>query len=125
MLKAIVGGEARYSAMRSAIGEAPFVPGISMTSDGIYFTYGQMGDAYESAAFALDIYGVSDVVETADGYYVIMRLEPELETVRRKAGELLSQYQYAVIKKAIDGQKQKIEFAPNEAFDALSLVEIK
>lgn len=125
MLKAIVGGEVRYSAMRSAIGEAPFVPGISMTSDGIYFTYGQMGDAYESAAFALDIYGVSDVVETADGYYVIMRLEPELEAVRRKAGELLSQYQYAVIKKAIDGQKQKIEFAPNEAFDALSLVEIK
>ena len=110
--------------MRLAIGEAPFVPGISMTSDGIYFTYGQMGKAYESAAFELDIYGVSGVIETEDGYYVIMRLEPELETVRKKAGELLTQYQYAVMKTAIDAQKEKIEFVPNEAFDALDLVEI-
>ena len=125
MLAAIADGEARYSAMRSAIGEAPFVPGISMTSDGIYFTYGQMGDAYESAAFELEAYGVSGVVETEDGYYVIMRLEPELDVVRRKASELLNQYRYAVMKKAVDEKKEEISFIPNEYFNRLTLGEVK
>ena len=54
LLASMTDGEARYSAMRSAIGAAPFVAGISMTNDGIYFTYGQMGEEYESAAFALE-----------------------------------------------------------------------
>ena len=125
MLAEISDGEKRYSAMRSAIGEAPFVAGISMTNDGIYFTYGQMEKEYEVAAFELDTYGVSGVIETADGYYVIMRLEPELETVKKKAGELLNQYHYVIIKNAIDAQKEKISFTPNEYFDSLVLGEIK
>ena len=118
-------GERRYSLMRSAIGQAPFVAGISMTSDGIYFTYGQMGESYENAAFALENYGVSDVVETEDGYYVIMRLELELETVKKKSNELLAQYQFVALKSAEDLQREAIDFVPNDFFKGLSLIGIE
>ena len=117
--------EARYSLMCSAIGAAPFVPGISMTNDGLYFTYNQMSEDYESATFALEYFGTSGVVETADGYFVIMRLEPELDAVRRKVNELLYQYQYAVLYSLENQQKDKIEFVPNEYFESISLIEVK
>lgn len=115
----------RYSLMCSAIGAAPFVPGISMTNDGVYFTYNQMGEAYESATFALEYFGTSGVVETADGYFVIMRLEPELDAVRKRVNDLLRQYQYAVLYSLENQQKDKIEFIPNEYFESISLIDVK
>ena len=124
-LKAESDPEERYSMICSAIGAAPFVPGISITNDGLYFTYGQMGKAYESAAFALEYFGTSDVVETVDGYFVIMRLEPELSAVRKKVNELLYQYQYAVLYSLENQQKEKIRFIPNEYFEGISLIDIK
>ncbi len=117
--------EARYSLMCSAIGSAPFVPGISLTNDGVYFTHGQMGDAYESAAFSLDFFGTSGVVETVDGYFVIMRLEPELEGARKRVNELLAQYQYSVLYSLENEQKDNIEFVPNEYFASIRLIDIK
>jgi hypothetical protein len=42
--------------------------------DGYLFKAGDMGDDYEAAAKALEEYGVSDVVEADDGYYLIQRL---------------------------------------------------
>ena len=117
--------EARYSMMCSAIGSAPFVPGFSLTNDGVYFTRGQMGEAYESAAFALEYFGTSEVVETADGYYVIMRLEPEIEGARKRVNELLAQYQYSVLYSLENEQKDNIEFVPNEKFESIKLIDIK
>lgn len=116
--------EARYSMMYSAIGSV-FVPGFSLTNDGVYFTRGQMGEAYESAAFALEYFGTSEVVETVDGYYVIMRLEPELEGARKRVNELLAQYQYSVLYSLENEQKDNIEFVPNEYFESIRLIDIK
>ena len=117
--------EARYSIIFSAIGEAPFVPGISIMNDGIYFTHGQMGEAYENAAFSLDYFGTSSVVESADGYFVIMRLEPEIDAVRKKVNVLLAQYQYAVLYSLENEQRAKIEFVPNEYCGQISLIDIE
>ena len=124
-LSMVDGDEERYAAMRSAIGKAPFVSGISMTGDGVYFTYGQMGDFYESVAFELDLYETSDVVESEDGYYVIMRLPLEREYVARHASELLTQYKYAALYKACDEQREQISFTPNEYFGTLKLIDIQ
>lgn len=125
-LASIKNNEERFEAMRKTIGSAPMVGGFSVsTLDGIYFTFGQMGEEYEKASFALDEYGVAPVVETEDGYYVIMRLPIEKDYVDAKAAELLEQYRYASLKRAEDAVKSEIEFDGNEYFDGISLIDIE
>ncbi len=124
-LNAIENGEARFERMRTEIGKAPFVQGFSVTGSDYYFTYGQMSEKYESEAFSLDIYGVGDLVRTDDGYYVIMRVPMVEDEVRTRAGELLSQYQYAVLKRAEDTKRAELSFDGNEYFDGLALIDIE
>ena len=115
----------RYSLMKTTIGKAPFVPGYSVTGTDYYFTRGQMGEQYEKIAFALDIYEVGELLETEDGYYVIMRVPLVEDEIRMTVDTLLSQYQYAVLKRTEDEQREKIAFDGNEYFDGLALSEIK
>ena len=123
-LKAISGGETRYKAMLPMIGRVPMVYGFSTTGHGFYFTHGQMGELYENAAFGAELYGVSDVIETEDGCFVIMRLPKEEEHVRAQADDLLGQYRYAALKKQMDAKKAEIRFIGNDYFDSINLAEI-
>lgn len=115
----------KYDAMRREIGKAPFVAGFSTTGNGLYFTYGQMGEEYESASFALKPYGVSDVIETEDGYYVIMRLPLDEDDVKAQVDTLLVQYQYASLKKHMDVEREKLSFVGNDYFGSISLMGIE
>ncbi len=45
------------------------------TFDGYLFTKGEMVEEFETAAYALEIDGISDVVETDYGYHIIKRVE--------------------------------------------------
>ena len=95
-LRAISNKNERYEAFNDYIGAAPLVAGYSMTNlDGVYFTYGMMGEDYEGVSAALDDYGVSDVLETEDGFYIIMRLPKEDAYIDKNAETLLSSYQMA------------------------------
>ncbi len=87
----------RYDAMNDFIGACPYmVDGYTInTMDGVYFTEGMMGEEYEKVARSLDVYGVSDVLETDDGFYVIMRLPREDSYMDKHADTLLSNYQMA------------------------------
>lgn len=124
-LRAVASGESRYNAMLPMIGKVPMVYGFSTTGNGFYFTYGQMGDVYEKAAFDLEFYGVSEAVETEDGFFVIMRLPKEEKHVRDQADELLNQYRYAALKKQMDAMKADINFVGNDYFESIKLVEIQ
>ena len=117
--------DVRMNAMYSEIGRSPFIEGVSVTGNGAYFTYGQMGDEYEAAAFALGEYGVSDIVETEDGYYVIMRLPKQEDDVRAQVETLLAYYRYAVLKEQMDAEEEALSFAGNEYFDSLELIDVK
>lgn len=117
--------EVRMDTMYSEIGGAPMVQGISTTGNGSYFTYGQMGDKYEAAAFDLDEYGVSDVVETEDGYFVIMRLPKQEDDVKAQVETLLAYYRYAVLKEQMDAEEELLCFAGNEYFDSFELIDVK
>lgn len=52
-------------------------PGMVDNTDGYFFTYGEMVEPFEKAAFALEIGQTSDLVETDYGYHIIQRLEQE------------------------------------------------
>ena len=116
--------EKRYKAARSAVGSAPITE-MSISGNGLYFTYGQMSDAYESAAFALENYGVSEVLELDEGYYIIMRLPLEEADVKKNTQSLLTQYQYAALKKQLDSKEEELSFEGNDYMDSISLIDIK
>ncbi len=115
----------RYDEICKEIGRAPFVSEISTTGNGTYFTYGQMDDAYESAAFALDFYEVSDIVETQDGFFVIMRLPLQESDVKARVDTLLVYHQYASLKKQMDAKSETLAFVGNEYYNSISLVEME
>ena len=124
-LKAAKTDKERYNVMKSLIGTAPFVQGYSVEGLGSYITYGQMHDGYERAAFALDDYGISDIIELDEGCYIIMRMPKDRDEVARKAYELVEYYRYAVLKQLKDAKHEAITFNGNEYFDGTDLVTVK
>ena len=54
--------------------------GLKMYPDGYVFTTGRMVQEFEDAAFALEPYGISEVIETAYGYHLLLRLPIDLDT---------------------------------------------
>ena len=125
-LKNIEDDTERYDKMKEYIGKTEYVDGFSIsTIDGIYFTRGQMGEEYENAALELDEYGVSNTIETDDGYYVIMKLPKEQKYVYENGPNLLSYYQNAVLNVYVTAYKNSIEFVPNEYFNSLDLTRIE
>ncbi len=103
----------RYSLMCSHIGSA-VNKDLTITESGYYFTYNEMGEAYEAAAFSLSEYGTSGVVEYGGGYYVIMRMPIEELYVLMNGEQLLQYYQSAQIGLYEDGIKENMTVELNE-----------
>lgn len=85
----------RFDAMRHAIGGKYNDDHTDTTGDGYYFLRGEMDKAYEDAAFALENYAVSEVIEDEAGYYILMRL-PKSETYIEENFQLLKEKVYIV-----------------------------
>ena len=64
--------------------------------DGLYFARGEMEKTFEQAAFALQLYGVSEVIEVEGGYTVLMRL-PKLDSYLEKNLESLKDKSYFIM----------------------------
>lgn len=79
--------DARFEAMHRAI-KGVYNDDFADTGSGYYFLRGEMDEAYEAAAFALADYDVSSVVETEDGYYIIMRLPKNEDYIKSHYQEL-------------------------------------
>lgn len=96
------------------------------SSDGYYFTHGQYSEAYENAAFALEIGEISPVVETYSGLYVIQRLELDGSYIGAHfSTDLKDQYLLAVFNKEIEECKSSLSFTPNDFGAKLDLVEME
>ena len=64
------------------------------TTDGYYFTRGEYEKAYEDAAFALSVGEHSGVVEGETGFYIITRLEKDVNYIEKNFDTLKEQYLY-------------------------------
>lgn len=123
-LQACTDDEERYALMCGHIGSV-VNKDLQITENGYYFTYGEMGDEYEAAAFSLGEYGVSDVVEYGGGYYVIMRMPIEELYVLMYGEQLLQYYQSAQLGLYEDNIKDNMTVEFNEYGLSLDLTQIK
>ena len=114
----ILGGESINKIIGSSVNED-----FSLTTtDGYYFTHGEMIEEYERAAFALEVGGISEVVETYSGFYVIKRLPLEADYVLKNLSTLKYNYQYSELNKFIDEKQGELVFLPNDYCRGLDLV---
>ena len=87
-----------------------------------YFMKTEYDEAYEAAAFALDIGGISDVVETEDGFYVIVRQPLSESYIAANLTELLQRYQYAQVESLLSERRADLTVEWTDAGRALDLV---
>lgn len=79
-----------------------------------YIMRGYFDKAYEDAAFALEVGEVSPVVETADGFYIIQRMEPSTTYILGNIGDLKKIYFECKIYETINKRVEEIDFVLNE-----------
>lgn len=58
--------------------------GPNSNPDGYFFSAGEMVTEFENATRALEFGQISGLVESSYGYHIILRLDPDTETVREK-----------------------------------------
>ena len=97
-----------------------------MTStNGYYFTKGEMQEDYETATFAMAIGDVSDPVVTADGVYIIMRLQPQSDYIMDNHTTLLQNYHGAVLGQVIETFREQYTAELNEYGKSLTLWDLE
>lgn len=96
-----------------------------VTTDGYYFMRGEYEEAYENAAFALDVGEHSGVVVGSDGFYIIVRLEPETEYLEENYDSLRDRYSYVKMQEAIAEKAAEAVIELTESGRALDLIKIK
>lgn len=98
---------------------------FAMPPEGYYFTRGEMIDEFETAAFALAYGEVSEAVESADGFHIILRLPKEQDYIASHFEELKSQYQNARFYAMIDERADKMSVSEAEYIRSLKAEEIR
>lgn len=129
-LAKIQGGESMYKMIGSSYNDDFMLT----TLDGYYFTKGSMDEAYETAAYGLDVGETSDIVPSlgkdaagnqVNCYYIIQRLELEDSYIEKNFEELKSSYHTSVVYGKIDELSESLKFTPNANGAALDLLELE
>ena len=97
---------------------------FAMPPDGYYFTYLEMVEEFERAAFALIDGEVSDVVESELGFHIIYRLPKDEKYIQDNFSDLKSQYQSSAFYKMIDERAKILRAVETEYARGLSYEEI-
>lgn len=91
-----------------------------------YVVKGVYVQEIEDAAYGLDFVGdVSHVVETGEGFYVLVRMEDSTEILLSKITSLFSDYQNTVVEDYVEMAKQTLRLELNEYGKSLDLLTIE
>ena len=83
-----------------------------------------MERSYESVAFALNDYEASDVLETMDGYYIIMRLPKDEAYIKENFAELKSKTYYVALNEKVDAMLATMTLEKTELGESLDLFDL-
>lgn len=97
------------------------------TTHGKYFARytSDYGEDYELAAFDLRINELSDIVETSDGYYIILRLEPEEDYIKQNFDTFKDDVLGSEFNKILASYKAELEFSLNDYGKSINILEIE
>ena len=90
-----------------------------------YIMHGEREGAFETAAFSLDVGEVSGVVESTDGFYIIVRLEKDDAYLENYFAELKASYQDIAFNRIIKQRADMLVATESDYVRSLSYEEIK
>lgn len=124
-LQAIVDDEERRMKMSEFIGSKDNDDLQTVSGDGYYFTRREMDEAYENAAFGLEIWEVSDPVVCSGGNFIIIRLPMVEEYIIKNAQNLLNNYHSVCLSIYEDQHRPDCVVVFNEYGQSIDLVALK
>ena len=83
------------------------------------------GEEYETTAFDLKINQLSDIVETDEGYYIILRLEPEADYIKENYDLFKDDVLGSEFNKILASYKADLEFNLNDYGKSINILEIE
>ncbi len=91
---------------------------------GYYFTYSEMDEAYEKAAFALEVGEVSDIVETEDGFFIIERYKKSSSYMLGNIDTFAQQIIYALVNQKVSERQAELALDMNDFGASLEFYKI-
>lgn len=116
--------EERYAEMRKELGGAYNNDYYDLLGNGYYFTRGETDSVYENAAFALNDYEVSSVIENIEGYYIIMRLPKDEAYINGHFQELKEKAYYVKLNDMVDQRLSTMTLEMTRYGEGLDLMDL-
>ncbi|MBO5354786.1 MAG: hypothetical protein J6B09_01810 [Clostridia bacterium] len=116
--------EERYEQMRKELGGVYNNDYFDLLGNGYYFTRGETERVYEDAAFALNDYEVSPVIESVEGYYIVMRLPKDENYIADHFQELKEKTYYVKLNEMVDQRLSTMTLEMTNYGERLDLLEL-
>ena len=117
--------QTRRELMSDYIGSAVNDDLMTVTGDGYYFTRGEMDELYEEASFALALGEVSEPVVCSGGTFIIMRLYPDAEYIKKNVEDLLDAYHGVAVGLYEEQFRDACKVFFNEYGESIDLLSLK